>query len=103
MRDTLCSASAEGRYAFPTGEKPNDPRLRRSASPTLVRATARTIKVIRAELSNAGVVRQGPYRKELMICRYASSGNAFSDVVRTLPSLPSNKRKRAATASSGAS
>ena len=43
------------------------------------------------------------YRRELMIWRYASSGNAFSDVVRTLPSLPSISVKRAATASSSAS
>ena len=43
------------------------------------------------------------YRSELTIWRYASSGNAFSDVVRTLPSLPSISVKRAATASSGAS
>ena len=42
-------------------------------------------------------------RSELTIWRNASSGNAFSDVVRTLPSLPSIKVNRAATASSGAS
>lgn len=50
-----------------------------------------------------GVIPRRPYRNELMICRYASSGNAFIDVVRTLPCLPSNSVKRAATASSGAS
>ncbi len=42
-------------------------------------------------------------RSELTIWRNASSGNAFSDVVRTLPSLPSISVNRAATASSGAS
>jgi hypothetical protein len=42
-------------------------------------------------------------RNVLTIWRNASSGNAFSEVVRTLPSLPSISVKRAATASSGAS
>ena len=50
--------------------------------------------------SIAGILTQ---RSELTIWRNASSGNAFSDVVRTLPSLPNIKVNRAATASSGAS
>jgi hypothetical protein len=42
-------------------------------------------------------------RSELTIIRYASSGNAFIDTVRTLPSCPNVKMYRAAMASSGAS
>ena len=43
------------------------------------------------------------YPNDATICRYACSGNAFIEIVRTLPVLPSISVKRAATASSGAS
>src|SRR5579872_1358281 len=78
------------------------PRKRTDQWPMHVKPMATKLRQ-RHIVSLAHQADRSNHRMVLTIWRNASSGKAFSEVVRTLPSLPSINVKRAATASSGAS